>query len=119
MVGPPPPPPPPMPFMPPNDQNMSTDLTSNQKEIKVNQQKVGSERNELLEQIRGGIRLKKAESTKERSNESTDYESSGNPLASALSKALQNRFRVNQMNDFSSDSSEEKNEETNYNEWSD
>lgn len=77
-----------------------------------------NDRNQLLQQIRGGICLKKIERNEK--NIDKINESKGNPLASALSEALQNRFRVNQCADDSSDESEDKNcDETFANEWTD
>lgn len=115
-LAPPPPPPPPPPIDLPSPPTPESIPKSN--DLNKSQQNFGSDRNELLEQIRGGIRLKKAETVTDRSTSSQTSGNSGNPLATALSRALENRFRVNQT---TNDSSEDSNdcEEKHFNEWSD
>ncbi len=135
LLPPPPPPPPPPLSMPPiqqniNSQNISRSTAELQIEINSNQidspsltsnaSQCGNSRNALLEQIKGGVSLKKAtKSEKDSQISASNSKGTSGSLADALSSALQNRFRANQMVHSISDDSDRDNDEFEDFEWSD
>jgi hypothetical protein len=111
-----------------NSQNISRSTAESQIEksqtdsppLTSNTSQCGDSRNELLEQIRGGVNLKKAtKSEKDSQILASNSKGTSGSLADALASALQNRFRANQMVHSISNDSNSDNEEFEDSEWSD
>ncbi len=133
LLPPPPPPPPPPLSIPPIQQNInSPNISKSESQIEINSNQIespsitsnasqcGNSRNEFLEQIRGGVNLKKpTKSEKDSQILASNSKATSGSLADALSSALQNRFRANQMVHSVSNDSDTDNEEFEDFEWSD